>query len=111
MARAHSKTHELVVLKQDNGELQEDVVAKSTIDDEEESVGEIDDDEDGVDEEEEESFPASDPPSSWAGSVEQAEKDRTRRRLQQRAPVEEASERAHPAHALPQTLRRVDPPT
>jgi hypothetical protein len=101
MARADSNTHELVVLKQDNGELQEDVVAKSTIDDEEENV----------DEEEEESFPASDPPSSWAGPVEQAEKDRTRRRLQQRGPVEEASERAHPAQALPQTLRRVDPPT
>jgi hypothetical protein len=107
MARAHSSTHELVVLKQDNGELQEDVVAKSTIDD----VNEIDDVEDSVEEESEESFPASDPPSSWAGPVEQAEKDRTRRRLQQRAPVEEASERAHPAQALPQTLRRVDPPT
>lgn len=100
MARAHSTTHDLVVLKQDNGELQEDVVAKSDIDDE-----------DSVELEDEESFPASDPPSSWAGPAEEQEAtDRNRLRVQHRQPVEEAPERAHPAEPLPQTLRREDPP-
>jgi hypothetical protein len=98
MARAHSTTHDLVVLMQDNGELQEDVVAKSATDDE-----------DSVDLEDEESFPASDPPSSWAGPPEEQEAtDRSRLRVQHREPIEEVPERAHPAEPLPQTLRRDD---
>jgi hypothetical protein len=55
MARAPSRTHGLVFLKQHDGELQEDVTERSL------AAG------DWLDTEIDASFPASDPLSHWAG--------------------------------------------
>ncbi|MGH9091321.1 MAG: hypothetical protein ACRDZR_08100 [Acidimicrobiales bacterium] len=55
-----SSTHRLAVLRQDNGELAEDVVSRAG------PVPAAGDDH--VDDESEASFPASDPPSDWAGA-------------------------------------------
>ena len=65
MARAPSLTHDLTVLRRDNGELQEDRVERSL-------------DEGGwLDAEISDSFPASDPLSHWAGPRrEESEADR-----------------------------------
>lgn len=73
--RDPSTTHDRAVLRQDNGELQEDVVAKRTLD----AAGaasalRVDDEE--ADEQSRESFPTSDPPSSWAGHGREAEDSR-----------------------------------
>lgn len=113
MAPPESETHEIAFLEQDNGELQEDVVAKKRSrsgDERPKGNGE-------VDEEVAESFPASDPPSHWSGGdaggamsrpeEDRAPQDRARApqdRMVGRAPVEDVPERAHPAEAAPGTL-------
>lgn len=95
MAERKSETHEHVVVKQDNGELQEDVVSSSHIDG------------GRVDEQVDDSFPASDPPSNWSGPPEESEaSQRTRRRMVHRRPAEHPPERTHPAEPKPQTLRK-----
>ena len=83
------------MVKQDNGELQEDVVARDHIDG------------GRVDEQVDDSFPASDPPSSWSGPAEGGEgAQRTRRRIVDRKPAEHPPERAHPGDPKPQTLTK-----
>ena len=87
--------HEHLVVKQDNGELQEDVVARSQIDG------------GRVDEQADESFPASDPPSHWSGPAEENEQSRrNRERIVDRRPAEHPPERSHPAEPRPQTLTK-----
>lgn len=93
MGRAPSLTHDIVVLKQHNGELAEDVMeryvaAEGWLD------AEIDD-----------SFPASDPLSHWAGPRRRdRETDRAHGHVVHRSPVEDAPERRHPEEPLPGTL-------
>lgn len=90
-----SPTHERAVLRQDNGELQEDVVAKEAPDDGTPGSS-------SVDEEGEESFPASDPPSEWAGAAAGEAPDPER--VVERRPVEHVPERAEPSDPVPKTL-------
>lgn len=93
MARAPSLTHDLVVLKQHNGELQEDVMERSLV------AG------DWLDAEIDASFPASDPLSHWAGPRRrESETDRVHGHVIHRRPVEDAPEREHPGEAVPGTL-------
>lgn len=95
MADRDSETHEHVVRRQDNGELQEDVVARCDIDGAH------------IDEQADDSFPASDPPSHWSGPGHRGdEARRTRRRIVDRRPAEQVPERRHPGEAKPQTLRK-----
>jgi hypothetical protein len=82
-----SKTHRIAVLQQDNGELQEDVVERSTVEQREGDDGAAEpdgrDDADGTDE------PRSD-------------------RVVHSAKVEDVAERSHPAEPVPGTLPRSD---
>jgi hypothetical protein len=99
--RPVSDTHERAVLQQDNGELAEDVIAK----------GEPGDDtDDRVDEEAEESFPASDPPSSWSGHAPAGD-PAGRARVVERNAVAHPPERDAPDDPVPKTLPRKDPGT
>lgn len=109
-----SGTHERAVLRQDNGELAEDVVetdeldrlpARSTASTPAEAATTA------AEEASEESFPASDPPGSWAGVDERHDSDgpavtSAAERLVDRAPVEHAPERATPDDPVPKTLPR-----
>ncbi|HWD54302.1 MAG TPA: hypothetical protein VG346_04230 [Acidimicrobiales bacterium] len=98
MVRAPSLTHDLVVVQQDNGELQEDVMARSLA-----QGG-------WLDEEISESFPASDPLSHWAGPPRPtSEADRARRQVVHREAMEDAPERDHPEAPLPGTIRPQPP--
>lgn len=93
MARAPSLTHDLVVLKQHNGELQEDVMERSV------AAG------GWLDAEIDDSFPASDPLSHWAGPCRREnEMARSHGHVVHRRPVEDAPERRHPGEAVPGTL-------
>ena len=93
MARAPSLTHDLVVLQQHNGELQEDVVERSVA-----MGGWLDAEIDG-------SFPASDPLSHWAGPRRrESEADRAHGHIVDRRRVEDVPERQHPEEPLPGTL-------
>lgn len=104
--RDPSPTHDRAVLRQDNGELQEDVVAKQTLDAADAADAHRADDEE-ADEQSAESFPASDPPSSWAGDGTDAE-DRhhgdVAGRIVDRSPVADVPERAQPDDPVPRTL-------
>lgn len=112
MAPPQSDTHEIAFLEQDNGELQEDVVAKEqrrSGDERQTGNGE-------VDEEVDESFPASDPPSHWSGgddggaSTAGPEQDRAASdrapagREVGRTPVEDVPQRRRPTDPVPRTL-------
>ncbi len=68
-----SRTHERAVLEQDNGEPTEDVATKRSLERADTRSGTVD--EEGVDEEGRESFPASDPPSSWIGGADDHGRD------------------------------------
>lgn len=93
-----AESHRIAVLKQDNGELAEDVVPRE----ETEPAGP--DPEDRAERQSAESFPASDPPSTWSGPDEA---DRgPRDRLVSSAPVEDVPERPEPGAAIPGTLPR-----
>jgi hypothetical protein len=93
MARATSLTHDLVVLQQHNGELQEDVMERSFAAD------------GWLDAEIDDSFPASDPLSHWAGPRRREhEVGREHGRIVHRGPVEDARERRHPEEPLPGPL-------
>jgi len=93
MARAPSLTHDLVVLQQHNGELQEDVMERSI------AAGGWLDAEIG------DSFPASDPLSHWAGPRRrESEADRAHGHVVHRRPVEDATERRDPDEPIPGTL-------
>ena len=94
-----SRTHKWAVLQQDNGELAEDVVARAP------QVRPAGDEH--VDDESEGSFPASDPPSDWAGGDEQPPAAGTGR-LVDSGPVAHPPERARPDDPLPGTLPRED---
>lgn len=125
-AGSEAASHERAVLRQDNGELQEDVVASEELDDSVDGSG-------GraasrVDEESEESFPASDAPSHWAtggekgdgpgsgggpggdagpdGDAGEGRRDLARDRVVERSPVEHVPERARPDDPVPKTLPR-----
>ncbi len=70
MTPPESRTHRIAILRQDNGELQEDIVHRAAVEPLSTDGGPAvrvssygDPDSDGED-----SFPASDPPSHWAGS-------------------------------------------
>jgi hypothetical protein len=85
VARAPSLTHELVVLQQPNGELQQDVVERSV------ATG------GWLDAELDDSFPASDPLSHWAGPRRQeSEADRAHGRIVERRTLEDGAERPRP---------------
>jgi len=93
VARAPSLTHDLVVLQQHNGELQEDVVERSV------AIG------GWLDAEIDDSFPASDPLSHWAGPRRrESEADRAHGRIVHRRGVEDVPEPQHPEEPLPGTL-------
>lgn len=101
---ATSTTHERAVLEQDNGELQEDVVATDQLDGDDPAARR----ERRADEESEESFPASDPPSHWAdagGAQDTGPRD-ARGRVVERGPVEHVPERRRPDDPVPGTLPR-----
>lgn len=94
MARAPSLTHDLVVLQQHNGELQEDVMERSLA-----ALG-------WLDAEIGDSFPASDPLSHWAGPRRRdAEGERAHGHVVHRRAVEDTPERQHPEEAVPGTLQ------
>jgi hypothetical protein len=95
VARAPSLTHDLVVVQQHNGELQEDVVERSL------AAGSwLDAEIDGT-------FPASDPLSHWAGPRRrESETDRAHGRIVHRSPVGDVPARRHTAEPLPGTLEQ-----
>lgn len=99
-----STTHERAVVEQDNGELQEDVVATDALDADDPAHRR----ERRADEESEESFPASDPPSHWAdaGGAEDTGRGDARGRVVERGPVEHVPERRRPDDPVPRTLPR-----
>lgn len=97
-----AKTHHIAVLKQDNGELAEDVVSKDLT----EAGGS--EAEGQPERQSEESFPASDPPSTWSGPGE-AVRDRSAR-LVDASPVEDVAERPVPDAPIPRTLPRSEGP-
>jgi hypothetical protein len=91
MARAPSLTHDIVVLQQHNGELQEEVMERPP------AVG------GWLDAEIDDSFPASDPLSHWAGPRRRdSETDRAPGHVVHRRPVEDAPERRHPEEDAPE---------
>jgi hypothetical protein len=93
MSRAPSPTHDLVVLQQHNGELQEDVMERSLV-----AAG-------WLDAEIGDSFPASDPLSHWAGPRRrEREAGKEHGHVVDRRPIEDAPERRHPGEPLPGTL-------
>lgn len=92
-----SRTHKLAVLQQDNGELAEDVVARSS---HARTAAR-----DRVDEESAASFPASDPPSDWAGE-DDVPVGRGDERLVVSGPVAHVPERVRPDDPVPGTLPR-----
>lgn len=109
MVPPESDTHHIAYLRQDNGELQEDVVTKESTGGEPASGGGVDDDE--VDEEAAASFPASDAPSYWSGGDRPArqgspEGGTAASRVVGSAPVEEVGERRDPTDPVPRTLPR-----
>ncbi len=98
MARAPSLTHDLVVVQQGNGELQEDVMERSVADG------------GWLDAEISDSFPASDPLSHWAGPPRRtSEADRAHGQLVHRGPVDNAPELDQPERPAPGTLRAQAP--
>jgi hypothetical protein len=111
MTPPESKTHRIAILRQDNGELQEDIVHRDAV--EPLTIGdgsavEIslygDPDSDGED-----SFPASDPPSHWAGAKDGGIEGGARpaaARIVDTLPVEDVEGRPHPAAPIPGTLTR-----
>ncbi|MGH9098355.1 MAG: hypothetical protein ACRDWB_13140 [Acidimicrobiales bacterium] len=111
MTPPESKTHRIAILRQDNGELQEDIVHRTavepmTLDDgpavEISRYG--DPDSDGED-----SFPASDPPSHWAGAEDDdldVGAGPASARIVDTLPVEDVEGRPHPAAPIPGTLTR-----
>lgn len=71
MARPDSDSHRIAVMKQDNGELQQDVVERDLAEAGSRAPGRMDRRSAAdVDRESAASFPASDPPSSWAGPAQ-----------------------------------------
>ena len=92
MARAPSLTHDIVVLKQHNGELQADVMERC------QAAG------GWLDAEIDDSFPASDPLAHWAGPRRRDREVTAHGHVVPRTPVEDAPERQHPEEALPGTL-------
>lgn len=111
-----SKTHHLAVVRQDNGELAEEIhqhagAAGGTGTAGEDagpggSTGTAGSADDGqlVDEQSEQSFPASDAPSTWSdGWARHRQRDE---RVVQTAPVAEVPELPHPAAPVPGTLPR-----
>ena len=114
-----SKTHRIAVIKQDNGELQEDVVAREIL----EAADRREERERDLDGTIDASFPASDPPAQWSGGdrgggpasggvVEPDEPSDAAARypagLEERiidsAPLEEVPGRSYPAAPVPGTL-------
>lgn len=97
-----SRTHERAILEQDNGELAEDIVARRSLDEDDQQP-------DRVDEEGEASFPASDPPPSWAREPPPDEDDQGGR-VVALSEVVHPPERAAPDDPVPKTLPREGPP-
>jgi hypothetical protein len=87
--------YELVVVKEDNGELQEDVVHRDALS-ETRSEADMKD-----------THPASQP--RLAGDAESQARPRLRDRVVERQPAPEVPERANPADPLPGTLPRPEP--
>ena len=105
---AASATHDLAVLRQDNGELAEDAMPKRTLDAADAATAHHAAD-DEADQQSEESFPASDAPSTWAGDGPTAADPRhgdVAGRLVDRSPVEHVPERDDPDDPVPRTLPR-----
>ncbi|HEX4217608.1 MAG TPA: hypothetical protein VHZ02_04520 [Acidimicrobiales bacterium] len=96
-----SKTHKIAVLKQDNGELQEDVVERTVVDDHDGGEGEAqahrsdDSDAEGTD-------------SSHLGEADGSGDESRHDRVVHSTTVEEVAERSHPAEPIPGTLPRSD---
>ena len=111
MTPSESKTHRIAILRQDNGELAEDVVPRVAVEPSSPDDGPAsgislcgDPDSDGED-----SFPASDPPSHWAGAEDDDIDGGARSptaRIVGTMPVEEVEGRPHPAAPIPGTLTR-----
>jgi hypothetical protein len=90
-----SKTHRIAVLQQDNGELQEDVVERSTVEQpaDNDAVGESDGRDDSDTDDADDSDDADRPRSD---------------RVVDSTTVEDVAERSHPAEPVPGTLPRSD---
>jgi hypothetical protein len=111
MTPPESKTHTIAILRQDNGELQEDIIHRATVEPRTTDHGANggiysfgDPDTDGED-----SFPASDPPSHWAGSEHDDSGVGARTanaRIVDTMPVEDVGGRPDPAAPIPGTLPR-----
>jgi hypothetical protein len=116
MTPPESKTHRIAILRQDNGELQEDIVHRAAVEPLTPDGGPAvkisldgDPDTDGED-----SFPASDPPSHWAGREDDDIDVGARSapaRIVDTMPVEDVEERPHPAAPIPGTLTRPGHPS
>ena len=105
---AASATHDRAVLRQDNGELAEDVMPKRTLDAADAATAHLAADNE-ADQQSEESFPASDAPSTWAGDGPTAEDPRhgdVSDRVVDRSPVDHVPERDDPDDPVPRTLPR-----
>jgi len=111
MTPPESKTHRIAILRQDNGELQEDIVQRAAVEPLTTEGGPAvdmslygDPDSDCED-----SFPASDPPSHWAGpedgDIDVGARPATAR-LVDTMPVEDVEGRPDPAAPIPGTLTR-----
>ncbi len=97
-----SDSHRLVVLRQDNGELQEDVVVRELADHDRLTS-------DRLDETIAASFPASDPSPAWSGPDRASSptgRDHPSSRVVSSAPVEQTSDRPDPAAPIPRTIPR-----
>lgn len=109
MTPPESKTHKIAILRQDNGELQEDIVHRDAVEPLTDDGPAAEIPLDGApDSDGEDSFPASDSPSHSA-DYEDEESDTARpesARIVDTLPVEDVEGRPHPAAPIPGTLAR-----
>ncbi len=101
-----SETHRQAVVRQDNGELQEDVVPREEL---ARALRQRPRDDQGqTDQQSDESFPASDAPSDWAGPGERGPAGTVggAGEVVEERPVAEVPERAEPGDPVPGTVPR-----
>lgn len=114
MTPPESETHRIAVLRQDNGELQEDVVDRAIVEGSTHDGPPVPNSlYDELDADGEDSFPASDPPSHWSGmdigTDDHGGYDDSSAltvRVVDSMPVEDVEERPDPGAPIPGTLPR-----